>query len=173
MEAYVSPAESGKPVAPVVDAVVKLRQVKPAAVDLDRVPEILGGSEAPWLGARMPDPHRPTGEPSVRYFLCDLEVRSGAGQLSILRKSAIVGFGPPSREGAGWVVPVEWRAATMAPLFPVFAGRLLIDADQVVLEGGYAPPFGRLGVVLDAALLRLAARATARWFLNRVGTALA
>jgi len=169
MEAPVKSADSHEPVAaPAADGVVQMRQVKATRVNMDRVPDVLGTDEAAWLGTRLP-----AESSGVRSFLCDLEVTSGAGERTVLRKSAIVGFGAPSRAGDEWVVPVEWRASTLAPLFPVFAGRLRIEPESIELTGSYAPPFGKLGIVLDAALLGRAARATARWFLARVSDALA
>ncbi len=72
----------------------------------------------------------------------------------------------------GWLIPIEWRAATLTPLFPVFVGDLRIRSDRIELDGHYAPPGGTIGYVLDRALLRIAARGTARWFLRKVVSAL-
>jgi hypothetical protein len=79
-----------------------------------------------------------------------------------------VRVGEPVRLLRGWVVPIEWRAAGAAPLFPVFVGRLSIGADRLALDGHYAPPFGMVGYLLDRALLAVATRRTAAWFLGRV-----
>ena len=86
----------------------------------------------------------------------------------MFRKSAIVGVGAPRRDDDAWLVPIEWRAATLAPLFPVFAGHLRLSADRIELNGHYAPPGGTIGYALDRALLRIAARGTARWFMQKV-----
>jgi hypothetical protein len=129
---------------------------------------VLGRQDAKWLGERAPDP-----EPTVRLFLCDLELHTGGSHRALFRKSALVGFGEPKRDGGGWVVPVEWHAATLAPLFPVFAGRLRIRPDRIELDGRYAPPGGKLGYMLDAALLGVAARGTGRWFLRKLASVLA
>ena len=69
-------------------------------------------------------------------------------------------------------VPIAWRSATMAPLFPVFAGALEVLPDELVLDGWYAPPGGSAGLVVDRAFLNLAARGTARWFLDRIAEAI-
>jgi hypothetical protein len=61
----------------------------------------------------------------------------------------------------------------MAPLFPVFSGHLTLTPAELRLEGFYAPPAGELGAVLDRAFLNIAARGTARWFLERVAQVLA
>lgn len=159
--------EATRPAAPAVEYVVALHAEHAAAVDLQRVPDLLGGRQAPWLGERVPGDDHP-----IKLFLCDLELHAGVSQRALFRKSAIVGFGPPVRDPAGWVVPIEWRAATLAPLFPVFAGRLMIRSDRIELEGRYAPPGGKLGQMVDRALLGAAARGTARWFLGKLASQL-
>ena len=69
-------------------------------------------------------------------------------------------------------MPVEWRAATLAPLFPVFVGRMLIGPERIAIDGYYAPPFGVIGYVFDRAVFQIVARGTARWFLTQVVAAL-
>lgn len=91
----------------------------------------------------------------------------------LFRKAAVVSLGSLRRVGAGWVVPVEWTAATMTPLFPVLVGQLRIGADGIELDGHYAPPGGRLGYLLDVSLLGAAARGTGRWFLGKLAAAVA
>jgi hypothetical protein len=54
----------------------------------------------------------------------------------------------------------------------VFAGRLKVTSTAITLEGFYAPPGGEFGAVLDRAFLNIAARGTARWFLERAAAAL-
>ena len=148
--------------------VARLQLVLAASVDLSRVPEVLGSADAWWLGERVPDI-----DATMRRFLCDLELHAPGSQRALLRKSAIVGFGEPRLDGDGWVIAVEWRAATLAPLFPVFAGRIRMVPDQIALDGSYAPPSGKLGYMLDSALLHIAARGTGRWFLRKLASALA
>lgn len=143
-----------------------IRMDRVASVDLARVPRILGDRSAPWLGEL-------TAESSgMRTFVCDLHLRVSPDGHSLFRKSALVGLGEIKDQGQGYLVPVEWRAATLAPLFPVFAGSLRLYAHMLTLEGYYAPPFGVLGQTLDRTLLRIAARGTLRWFLASVETAL-
>jgi hypothetical protein len=152
----------------VPDEIAHFRLLIPTPVELGRVPAILGGDDAPWLGERAPSQRL-----DVRRFYCDLELHAGGVERAIFRKSAIVGFGEPKQDQAGWIVPIEWQAATLAPLFPVFAGHLRVRADRIELEGSYAPPGGKLGQALDASLLGIAARATGRWFVHKLGAALA
>lgn len=153
---------------PDLDEIVHFRLTTATNVELGRVAAALGSEDAPWLGERAP-----SERPDVRRFYCDLELHAGGVERAIFRKSAIVGFGEPERDDAGWRVPIEWRAATLAPLFPVFAGHLRIRADRIELDGSYAPPGGRVGHAVDAALLGIAARATGRWFIEKLITVLA
>jgi hypothetical protein len=61
----------------------------------------------------------------------------------------------------------------MSALFPVFAGEIRIKPDRIELDGRYAPPAGRLGYLLDVALLGAAARQAGRWFLQELAAELA
>ena len=67
---------------------------------------------------------------------------------------------------------IEWQAATLTPLFPVFVGRLHVEPDRIVLDGRYAPPGGSIGYLLDVTLLGAAARQTGHWFLRKLAAAL-
>jgi hypothetical protein len=147
--------------------VVRLRLTLAARIDLERVPAMLGSPDADWLGQRVSD-----DASEIRRYSCDLELRVGPDRRATFAKSAIVSFGSLERVDDGWVVPIEWRAATLTPLFPVFVGRLRLRAALIELDGHYAPPGGPIGYLLDRALLHFAARATARWFVQKVISAL-
>lgn len=162
-EAITTPAPN--PIAP--GNTVRLRLRLPAKIDPLRIPEVLGAPELSWLGEKLGE------DAGRRQFACDLELRVRPEARATFHKSAIVGLGTPQATAAGWVVPCEWRAAGMAPLFPVFAGWLRFDRDGITIEGFYAPPLGVIGYVLDRALLGMAARGTARWFLRRLAVELA
>lgn len=151
----------------VVMLVAGLHLVHEAIVDLDRVPEVLGAPDAPWLGLPAPDQG-----PSKRSFLCDLELHAGGGGRALFRKAAVVSLGQPRSEVDGWVVPIEWRAASLTALFPVLVGDLHLRGDRLEIRGRYAPPGGRLGYLLDATLLGTAARQTGRWFLRKLASEL-
>ena len=150
-----------------ITGIVSLRLTMPARLDLGRVIATLGRPDAHWLGQRVPDE-----EPGIRRFACDLELNVGPDRTALFRKSAIVGIGAPVPDGVSWLVPIEWRAASLAPLCPGVAGHLRLRPDRIELDGRYAPPGGTIGYVLDRALLRIAAHGTARWFLRKVVSAL-
>jgi hypothetical protein len=120
-----------------------------------------------------PGTDRPDPQPGTRRYETDLglPLRPGS-QRTVFRKAALVDLGTPESADDGLLVPIAWRSATMAPLFPVFAGRLEVRTDELVLDGWYAPPGGSAGMAIDRAFLNLAARGTARWFLDRIGDAL-
>ena len=137
-----------------------------ASVDLERVAAVLASPEARWLGERAPD-----GPPGIRRFSCDLELHVSPERRVLFRKAAIVGLGDPRHDGEAWIVPIEWFAATLTPLFPVFVGELRVQAGGLGLRGSYVPPGAAIGYVLDRALLGVAARGTGRWFLRKVASA--
>ncbi len=154
-------------------ATVHLRLVQPTdpatGADLARMAE----EELPWLGERIEAPDAAEG-PLIRHFQVDLGMAALSGSdRPVFRKAAYVDLGPVEPTRDGWQASIGWRAATLAPLFPVFAGSLIRTADSLVLEGEYAPPGGELGIAVDRALLNIAARRTAVWLLHRIADALA
>jgi hypothetical protein len=85
-----------------------------------------------------------------------------------MRRGAVIDHGRPVVEDPVVRIDVSRRSATLAPLFPVFAGQLVVRPDSVGLHGRYAPPLGKLGLVIDRALLHRVARGTGEAFLARV-----
>jgi hypothetical protein len=155
--------------APEPAAVVRLRVARSGPIDVERALTVLELEEIPWLGARVPSP---AGDAARRRFHTDLRLPLRAdGHEVVLSKAAYVDLGPVHSTEDGCEVEVGWMASSLAPLFPVFAGRLILDARSVRLEGYYAPPGGRLGRAVDRALLGVAARGTARWFVETVADA--
>jgi hypothetical protein len=138
-----------------------------ARVDLERVPGTLRASA--WLGEEIARDDR-----GMRRLAGDLVLGVGTDRPVAFRKSMIVGLGQPRRDGetGAWTVPIEWQAASLTPLFPVFVGHVTVDLERVAIDGHYAPPFGVIGVVLDRALLGIAARATAKVILRKFVNAL-
>lgn len=145
-------------------ATVPLRVARAVQIDLRCVLDAL--DDPSWLG-RPIDP--PSGHPESRRIGTDLELpvldRSGKAPI---RKSVLIDLGPAQRVDGSILVDIAWRSANHAPLFPVFAGHLQISADRLALDGRYAPPFGKLGLLIDGALLHLVARRTAQSFLSRL-----
>jgi hypothetical protein len=129
-------------------------------VDLERVPRQLEASA--WLGEEID-----RDENGMRRLLSDLVLGVGSERPIAFRKSMVVALGQPRHDADGWTVPIEWQAATLTPLFPVFVGEVRIGQERVTIEGRYAPPFGVIGAVLDRALLGIAARGTAKVILGR------
>jgi hypothetical protein len=138
-----------------------VRRPVAAQLDLRRVMDAF--EDLAWLGpaTTLPD------SPERRALELDIGFGVAADAVTI-RKAAIAELGRPRIAGDAITVEVTWRAATFAPLFPVFAGRLVIATDHVGLHGRYAPPFGRLGLLVDRALLHLVATGTASAFVARV-----
>lgn len=145
---------------------VHLRLTRPGRI----APDVAAGllEAAYWLGTEIAP-----GQPKMRRYLTDLALPIRAGRpRTVFRKAAFVDIGPPEPTEDGLKVAIGWRSATMAPLFPVFAGRLEVDPGGLLLEGWYAPPGGEAGRIIDRAFLNVAARGTARWFLDHVGAVL-
>lgn len=84
-----------------------------------------------------------------------------------IRKRVTVELGEPARHGDWTDVPISWKATFPEHLFPVLNGRLeLVPVDQVetrlTVSGMYEPPLGRLGNLIDEALMHSVAEATVR-----------
>lgn len=122
-----------------------------------------------WLG-----PEIDRAPPGMRRHQADLRLRvSDHPSLVTFGKAAYVDIGPVHPLDDGWEVEISWRASTMAPLFPVFSGSLVVRGDELTLSGWYAPPGGVVGHVADRALLHIAAEGTARWLLGELDGAAA
>lgn len=146
---------------------VPLRVRRPGTIDLDRA--ILALSDLSWLG-RPTD--RPRDRPQLRHVATDLDLPILDGSSTgPVRKAAFIDLGPARQVGDLILVEIAWRSASFAPLFPVFAGQLSVSANDIVLDGRYAPPVGRLGLLLDQALLHLVARRTADALVARLAMA--
>jgi len=143
-----------------------------ASVRTSAAPETVGailGGDATWLGSaqRLPP------EGARRRFAVDLRLRVGTEEtaLATFSKAAVLEVGPLRRSSAGTDVEIGWRAAGLAPLFPVFSGHLHIGDGELRLDGIYAPPGGAVGRVADRLLLHTAATATAGWLLRQLDRA--
>jgi hypothetical protein len=122
-----------------------------------------------WLG---PEVGSVAGH--MRRYQADLRLRAGDRPVLVtFRKAAYVDIGPVRTLDHGWEVEIGWRAATLAPLFPVFSGTIVALAGELTLSGSYAPPGGAIGRAADRALLHIAAEGTARWLLAQLDEAAA
>lgn len=155
------------PMTSVPPHVTPLRLVQRVSIEPARALPLLTDQAAEWLGAPAPSPR-----PDRRRYLTDLSlpIREHAPSL-VFRKAAYVDLGPPLPTPGGYVIEIDWQSSSLAPLFPVFAGRLILTSTALRLEGYYAPPGGDLGAVLDKVFLSIAARGSARWLLERTAQA--
>lgn len=147
--------------------VSSLHVVRPGRIDPAVVCRLL--AEPDWFGEPVQAGDIPDG---ARRYLMDLVLPLPPdGRLLSLRKAALIDVGPALGFAGECEVAVAWRSATLAPLFPVFAGRLLVQPAGLAIEGSYAPPGGAVGLAADRVLLNVAARGTARWLLDRIADA--
>jgi hypothetical protein len=134
------------------------------SAELDRV--VAAFTDLSWLGQPVVEPPE---HPGLRRISTDLELPIGDGSATgPVRKATYVYIGHAYLVGDRVSIEIAWQSATFAPLFPVFAGELRISADDIALDGRYAPPFGPLGLLLDEAILHFVARRTAGALLARL-----
>lgn len=147
---------------------VPLRVRQAGSIGLDQA--ILALSDLSWLGHPT---HGAPDHPQMRRVATDLDLPILDGSSTVpVRKAAFIDLGPARQVGDRVLVEIAWRSASFAPLFPVFAGQLSISANDIVLDGRYAPPLGKLGLLIDGALLHLVARRTASALIARMAKAL-
>lgn len=84
-----------------------------------------------------------------------------------VRKRVKVELGEPEAHGDWTDVPISWKATFPEHLFPTLTGRLeLAPVDKtetrLTVSGMYEPPLGRIGAVIDEALMHNVAEATVR-----------
>lgn len=149
----------------------RLRVAVPAAASHERAAHVLGPGRDAWLGELVEAAAEPDG--AARYLL-DLELRvSDTAPRVAFRKAAFVDVGPLVESGGALSLDISWRAASLTPLFPVFAGRLTWAAGELLVDGHYAPPGGGIGAVADRLLLNVAAQGTGRRLLERIAEVMA
>ena len=71
-------------------------------------------------------------------------------------------------------MPIRWRAASEAGIFPTLDGELEVadlgpELTQLALSASYEPPLGFIGKLADRALLHRVAEVTVNDFLARIG----
>ena len=72
------------------------------------------------------------------------------------------------------LLPIRWKAASHAGLFPALDGQLEIapigkTTTQLSLSATYEPPLGLVGKIADRALMHRVAEITVKDFLDRIG----
>lgn len=122
-----------------------------------------------WLG-----PEVEASPAGMRRYQADMRLRvSEHPSIVTFGKAAYVDLGPLKLVHDGWEAEIAWRALTLAPLFPVFAGTLVARPAELSVSGWYAPPGGGIGRVADRAILHIAGTGTAQWFLAELDKAAA
>jgi hypothetical protein len=139
------------------------------AVPHETVEAALGDRPATWLT----DIATEAADHGRRLLM---EVGTGQGPVR-LDKRVRIDLGQPRRLASRVLVPLRWVATGPAALFPTMEGDLEIGAlgpraTQLALSASYEPPLGRLGGLLDQALLHRLAEATVKDFLDRLGAAI-
>jgi hypothetical protein len=147
-----------------IQATVPLRVSRAVRIDMTQSIDAL--SDLDWLGPRVNGPADRKDLRRVRTVL-ELPIFDGSAPAPI-RKGALVDIGIPAARVSPVVVQVGWQSDSLSPLFPVFAGQLRLTPTSLVLDGLYAPPFGRLGLLIDRHVLHVVARRTAQAFLDRL-----
>ena len=84
-----------------------------------------------------------------------------------IHKRVTVELGEPEKKGEWTNVPISWKATFPEQLFPVLVGRLeLVPVEKkltrLTVSGMYEPPLGRLGALIDDAIMHSVAEATVR-----------
>jgi hypothetical protein len=97
----------------------------------------------------------------------------GAGHEFRVARTVELDVGAPLRLAAKTVIPIGWRSASVAGLFPSMDADLEIASlgdqrCQLAMNGRYRPPMRSLGRALDRALLSRVAEATVKDLLDRV-----
>jgi hypothetical protein len=151
------------------DDIATLRVHRAGPLDVRRLCPLM--ADGAWLGQVVDVEGLP---PDTTRYLTDLYLPLPPdGRLLSLRKAAFVDLGPVvQRADGGCDIEIAWRSASLAPLFPVFAGHLSARPSGLTIDGHYAPPGGFMGRTADRMLLHTAARGTARWFLGHLAAAL-
>ena len=124
-----------------------------------------------WLGEVIPGP---SDRPELIRVETDLAFALSTDPRTLtFRKAAFVDIAVVTDRAGVPHAEIAWRASTLAPLFPVFAGTITLRDGTIHLRGVYAPPGGGVGLLVDRGFLHHFARRTGAWFLDRLSTRLA
>jgi hypothetical protein len=100
----------------------------------------------------------------------------GFGEDIRIARTVEVTFGPSVRAGTKAIFPFRWSASGPSGLFPALDADLEVaplgtESTQLAISARYVPPLGKLGHLIDRALLSRVAEATVKDFLDRVTAA--
>jgi hypothetical protein len=84
-----------------------------------------------------------------------------------VRKRVVVELGQPTSEGDWTSFPLTWKATFPEQLFPVLVGKIELapsgkSQTRLTVSGMYEPPLGRIGALLDDALMHNVADGTVK-----------
>ncbi|MDP9269820.1 MAG: hypothetical protein M3P14_02375 [Chloroflexota bacterium] len=151
---------------PTQDDLSHLTARHPTSTSVDRLAWAVRAARA-WLGPEIGE-----GPGGARRYQADMRLRvSDHPSIVTFRKAAYVDIGPIKAVHGGWEAEIAWRASSLAPLFPVFAGTLVARPGELSVSGLYAPPGGGIGRAADRALLHVAATRTGAWLLRELDAA--
>ena len=94
-----------------------------------------------------------------------------------VRKSVSIDLGTPEKKGEWVSVPVEWRATFPEKLFPVLVGKIELSPagkqeTRLTVSGMYEAPLGKLGAIVDEAIMHSVAQATVKELTHAIATQL-
>ncbi len=95
-----------------------------------------------------------------------------------LSKLVMIHIGDVTEADGSARLPLRWEAAGLGSgLFPVLDADIIVATDEshatmLILTGVYRPPLGKLGALLDRAIMNRVASATIRDFLDRLARAI-
>lgn len=92
-------------------------------------------------------------------------------------KTVRLEVGEPMRGQSETTIPLIWEATGTPGLFPRMEADLVLSAlgeevTHLALRGTYRPPLGRIGEMLDRALLHRVAELSVKRFVDRVAAAI-
>jgi hypothetical protein len=94
-----------------------------------------------------------------------------------VRKSVSIDLGAPEKKGEWVSVPVEWRATFPEKLFPVLVGKIELSPagkreTRLTVSGMYEAPLGKMGALVDEAIMHSVAQATVKELTQAIATQL-
>jgi hypothetical protein len=100
----------------------------------------------------------------------------GFGQEIRIARTVEITFGASVEAGGKAIFPFRWSASGLAGLFPALDADLEVaplgaESTQLAISARYVPPLGKVGRLIDRAVLSRVAEATVKDFLDRVAAA--